>query len=143
MSHQPVEETIMDEFIENSARTLDGFHLQVGQLLGRGGTAVVYKGKYREVPVAIKALIPGADEIVREYFLSESLNLRRIRTHWQQYWPNFPLPIPDLKADETGGSQPFIVMEMIDGRPLEELGSKGMAITEADAIQLAVQFVAC
>lgn len=140
MSHQPVEETIMDEFIENSARTLDGFHLQVGQLLGRGGTAVVYKGKYREVPVAIKALIPGADEIVREYFLSESLNLRRIRTHWQQYWPNFPLPIPDLKADETGGSQPFIVMEMIDGRPLEELGSKGMAITEADAIQLAVQF---
>lgn len=140
MTFNTAQENQTNLIVENSERNVASFPLQIGKLLGRGGTAVVYQGTYRDHPVAIKALLPGADEVVRDFFLSEGKNLRLLRRGWQQCWPEKPMVIPELYADEIGGAQPFLVMELVDGRTLEALGSEGSNLPEADALNLAVQF---
>lgn len=125
---------------ENSELTISGFRLKIEKQIAYGGTAIVYRGVYRDQKVAVKALIPGADATVRSFFLSECTNLRSIRNGWKQCWPEDPLVIPDLLGDEIAGAQPLIVMEWLDGTSINELLGRGVELSEFDVLQLAVQF---
>ena len=99
---------------------LDGDLLQCGpyrlmRLLGRGGMGSVYlaertDGEIRQ-RVAVKLLRPGMDDAhLRERFLGERQILANL-SH-----PNIAAL---LDAGHLPGAQPYLVMEYVDGRPID------------------------
>ena len=103
-----------------------GGHFRIVSLLGRGGMGVVYKARDKRLDrfVAIKLLAEarntdagGRARFVQEAKAASALNHPNIVT------------IHEI-GDQDGRT--FIVMELVDGKPLNELiPRKGMRLTEA------------
>ena len=91
---------------------------QLMKVIGRGGMGVVYlaervDGEVRQ-RAAIKLLRPGLHEIQRERFLQE----RQILAALQH--PNIARL---LDAGHVNGGQPYLAMEYVEGRPIDEYAS--------------------
>jgi len=92
---------------------------RLSRLLGRGGMGAVYLGERVDGEVtqfvAVKLLRPGADDPrIRQQFLAERQILASL-SH-----PNIARLL-DAGHNEDG--QPYLVMEYVEGRPLDDLGS--------------------
>lgn len=88
---------------------------EILERLGEGGTAVVFRAHDRELrrPVALKIQRPGIarSEIARERFRREAQAVAGL-TH-----PNVVMVHDASEAD----GRPYLVMELVDGRPFSEL----------------------
>ena len=89
--------------------------------LGKGGLGAVFKGYDRNLKreVAIKRILPGADEADREagfkQLTEEAENLCALQH------PHI-VTVYDVGSDKEG---PFVVMELLTGNTLEELVENG------------------
>src|SRR5262249_15960728 len=93
------------------------YHL--GEVLGRGGMGAVYSAERVDGEVtrkvAVKLLPPSADDPrVRKRFLTERQILASL---------NHPGIAFLLDAGHTNDGQPYLVMEQIDGVPIDEYAS--------------------
>ena len=100
--------------VTTSRRLLAGRYL-LGDQLGGGGTAVVYRARDEDTgrPVAIKELRPQFASLgpARRRFLREAEIARSL---------DHPGLVPVLDSGEDGG-RPFLVMELIEGETLRQL----------------------
>jgi eukaryotic-like serine/threonine-protein kinase len=82
-------------------------------LLGQGGMGAVYKGRDPDLdrPVAIKVVLDTSADFV-ERFRREAKAVARL------HHPNV-VQVYDFGQDDAG--HPFFVMELVEGRPLDEL----------------------
>ena len=103
-------------------------------VLGRGGMAVVYRGRDEELgrPVAVKILADNlaGDEAFRERFLREARLAARV-AH-----PNI-VDVYDWGEGDDG--RPYIVMEYVDGETAGELLARRGKLEPDEAVELAVQ----
>lgn len=105
---------------------------EIRALLGEGGAGRVYKAYQADLDrhVAIKVMIAGehgSDELLKRF-------LREARAAAVISHPGI-VPVFDTGAD---GSLHFIVMELVDGRPLSEI-LKGGPLKPDQALRLAAQ----
>ncbi len=109
-----------------------GADFEVLRPLGRGSVALVYLAKDRAlgVPVAIKVLKPGkaADETARRRFEREARAAASLADH--------PNTVPVTRFGRLPDQTPYLVMQYVHGRTLEErLQAEGhLAVTEATQI---------
>lgn len=84
----------------------------LGEVIGRGGMADVYRGQDRVLarPVAVKVMREVADPRERARFTGEARTLARL---------NHPGLVPVLDAG-TSEERPYLVMELVEGRSLAE-----------------------
>lgn len=107
-------------------------HYRIVEKTGEGGMGAVYKAvdTHLDRPVAIKVLPPDkvADPERKQRFVQEAKAASALRH------PNIVV-IHDIASD---GGRDFIVMEFVDGRPLDQLiGRRGLKLN--DALGYAVQ----
>jgi serine/threonine protein kinase len=109
-------------------------HYRIVEKIGEGGMGAVYKAvdSHLDRPVAVKVLPPGkmADPERKARFVQEAKAASALRH------PNIVV-IHDIASDRD---RDFIVMELIEGQPLEDLiGRKGLKLAEAlgYAVQIA------
>ncbi|MFN3487324.1 MAG: protein kinase domain-containing protein [Planctomycetota bacterium] len=103
---------------------------EIRALLGEGGAGKVYKAYQADLDrhVAIKVMIAGehgSDELLKRF-------LREARAAATISHPGI-VPVFDTGAD---GSLHFIVMELVDGRPLSEI-LKGGPLKPDQALRIA------
>ncbi len=105
---------------------------QLIKVIGRGGMGVVYLAERVDGEVqqraAIKLLRPGLHEIQRERFLQE----RQILAALQH--PNIARL---LDAGHLDGGQPYLAMEYVEGRPIDEYAA-GLSVRQKLRLFLAV-----
>lgn len=91
-------------------------HYTILQVLGMGGMGVVYRATHdllgREVAIKTFRRGPNRDDELVERFLSEGRSLARLNH------PNI-VTIYELGLDEQ--NEPYIVMELVTGQPLDHL----------------------
>ncbi len=89
------------------------------QMLGRGGMGAVYRARDPELdrPVAIKVMLEATEDFVAR-FRREAQAIARL-TH-----ANI-VQVYDFGVDESGN--PYFVMELIDGTPLDQPGARAGA----------------
>lgn len=118
----------------------NGVDIPLTTHLGSGLTAGVYKVEINDRSYAAKILKPGSSAAIRKYFLSEITNLKLIWNAWFALYPDQPPVTPELLGADIEGESPFIIMELIDGIPLEkEIETKG-PYPEHYALHLMSQF---
>ncbi|WP_223162803.1 serine/threonine-protein kinase [Nocardioides antri] len=97
--------------------TLLADRYRLGDLLGRGGVADVYRARDQVLDrdVAVKVLRETVDDVDRDRFMGEARLLARL---------SHPGLVTVL---DTGvwGMQPFLVMELVEGSPLSAALSEG------------------
>ena len=107
-------------------------HFQLEQRLGGGASSTVYRASdiRTGTPVALKLLLPDADEITRERFRLEA------RTHSTLFHPNI-VRILDTGYVEVGREGiAYLAMELVDGPSLPDLLDRAGRIPWQDAAQL-------
>jgi serine/threonine protein kinase/Tol biopolymer transport system component len=109
-------------------------HYRIGEKIGEGGMGAVYRAvdTHLDRPVALKVLPPEkfADADRKARFVQEAKAASSLRH------PNIVV-IHDISSD---GGKDFIVMELVEGRSLDQLiGRKGLKLNEAlgYAVQIA------
>ena len=107
-------------------------HFQLEQRLGGGASSTVYRASdiRTGTPVALKLLLPDADEITRERFRLEA------RTHSTLFHPNI-VRILDTGYVEVGREGiAYLAMELVDGPSLPDLLDRTGRIPWQDAARL-------
>jgi serine/threonine protein kinase/TolB-like protein len=104
------------------------------QLLGQGGMGAVYRGRDPELdrPVAIKVMLHATPDFVQR-FRREAQSIARL-AH-----ANI-VQVYDFGVD--GDGNPYFVMELIDGTPLDELIRKRGKLPPLEVVRLAKQAAA-
>src|ERR1700681_1018260 len=94
-------------------------------LLGRGGMGAVYRGRDPELDrqVAVKVMLDATPDFVAR-FRREAQAIARL-TH-----PNI-VQVYDFGVDAEGN--PYFVMELVDGRPLDKILAQRGALAPAQA----------
>src|SRR5438034_943562 len=105
---------------------------QLGELLGAGGMALVYRGYDRELarPVAIKLLADNlaSDPSFRQRFLREARSVARL-SH-----PN----IAQIYDVGQLGGRPYFVMEYIEGETVARRVQQRGRMPDADVVAIAL-----
>ena len=109
-----------------------GEQLQLGDLLGQGGFAAVFRAHdpFLERDVAIKVLDPSlaVDAALEEQFLHEARTIAAAE---------HPHIVPLYSADSTGGLL-YLVMRLVPGQSLEDRIAEGK-LPAADAARIALE----
>jgi serine/threonine-protein kinase len=113
--------------------TINGRYV-IESVLGEGGMATVYRARHALVdrPCAVKILNPALarDKLVRERFRREAKSAKKIA---------HPNVIDIFDEGDTGDGTAFMVMELLDGEPLDALVVKGpMPLARALPIMIQV-----
>ena len=99
--------------------TIAGRYL-IENVLGEGGMATVYRARHTLIdrPCAVKILNPALarDKLVRERFRREAKSAKKLA---------HPNVIDIFDEGDTGDGTSFMVMELLDGAPLDHLIAKG------------------
>jgi serine/threonine protein kinase len=108
--------------------TIDEFVIE--SLLGRGGVSEVYRARDTRTnsEVALKFLLPSR--------LDDKQSCARLRSeamHIMDLRHRYIVSVLDVREDPSAG--PFIVMELVDGKPLGEQ----LPMSEAEALRLCAQ----
>ncbi len=107
----------------------------LGQLLGAGGMGEVYQATDIHLgrEVAVKIMLPkvAADEELAARFLKEAKMLARL---------DHPHLIP-VYAAQTDNGTPFMVMKLLEGKPLEQFIYPEKPVPAAQAIHVASQIL--
>lgn len=106
----------------------------VDTLLGRGGMATVWRGVHEELHTAVAIKVLDADvvegDVAKQRFFREAkLNARLNHDH--------VVKVIDFASDPDVGS--YIVMELLEGQPLDRLLGVERPLDEARALKLAIQ----
>src|SRR5437762_11272024 len=117
--------------------TLDGRYL-LERRLGQGGMGVVFQARhiFLKTPHAIKVILPdlvGNDPMLTTRFRQEALAAAAIRH------PNI-IAVTDFGV--VRGTMPFLVMEFVNGRSLQEIMAEEGAMSPARAFELMAPTVA-
>ena len=98
--------------MDDAAPKLLGGRYRLGRRLGRGGMSVVHRAVDTRLgrPVAVKVFRSDADEASRRRFEDEARLLARL-SH-----PGL-VTVHDAGA-ETGDGDPYLVMQLVEGRTL-------------------------
>src|SRR6266498_1517167 len=113
--------------------TIAGRYL-VESVLGEGGMATVYRARHTLIdrPCAVKILNPALarDKLVRERFRREAKSAKKLA---------HPNVIDIFDEGDTGDGTSFMVMELLDGEPLDStIGGGAMPIERALPIMVQV-----
>ncbi|AKF03773.1 Serine/threonine protein kinase PrkC, regulator of stationary phase [Sandaracinus amylolyticus] len=115
-----VDNTVLETLADERIGTLLGGRYHIEKALGEGGMAVVYRARNALVdrPVAVKIMNPqlSRDAALKERFRREAKNAAAI-AH-----PNI-IEIHDYGETDDGTS--YLVMELLDGAPLDRLIANG------------------
>ena len=99
--------------------TIAGRYL-IENVLGEGGMATVYRARHTLIdrPCAVKILNPALarDKMVRERFRREAKSAKKLA---------HPNVIDIFDEGDTGDGTSFMVMELLDGEPLDALVARG------------------
>ncbi len=121
---------------ETGARARVGTTLRgkwrIDALLGVGGTASVYSATHRNgIAGAVKVLHPAhaRDELTRERFLREGFVANLVEHAGA---------VHVIDDDETEEGLPFLVMELLDGKALNELAAASGGTIEPERVLLLV-----
>lgn len=118
----------------------NGKNIELTRLLGAGLTADVYQAVVNEKDAAIKVLKPGSSAEVKNFFLSEMNNITEVRNAWASRYPGVPQVVPEIIGGEKEGETPFIIMDLVKGKPIdEEIKAQG-PFSESVALHLFSQF---
>jgi serine/threonine-protein kinase len=101
------------------------------ELLGHGGMGAVYRARDPELdrPVAIKVMLQATDDFIAR-FRREAQSIARLQhTNIVQVY--------DFGVDETGN--PYFVMELIDGTPLDQIVRERGRLLPLEVIRLIKQ----
>jgi len=101
---------------------MSGTHVQTGgrigryvdlELLGQGGMGAVYRGRDPELdrPVAIKVMLDSTPDFVARFRREAQAIAKLVHPHIVQVY--------DFGVDDAGN--PYFVMELIEGRPLDKI----------------------
>jgi serine/threonine-protein kinase len=103
-------------------------HFTISSRLGSGAMAAVYRATDQILgrEVALKVLMPGSDEIVRERFRREARTLSTLE---------HPHIVPTLQVGQADGYT-YIAMELIEGISLSDLLTTQGKLSVADSCQL-------
>ncbi len=97
-----------------------GGRYQLENVLGEGGMATVYRARHTLIdrPCAVKILNPALarDKVVRERFRREAKSAKKIA---------HPNVIDIFDEGDTDDGTSFMVMELLDGEPLDAIVSRG------------------
>ncbi len=97
-----------------------GGRYQLENVLGEGGMATVYRARHTLIdrPCAVKILNPALarDKMVRERFRREAKSAKKIA---------HPNVIDIFDEGDTDDGTSFMVMELLDGEPLDAIVSRG------------------
>jgi len=113
--------------------TIAGRYL-IENVLGEGGMATVYRARHTLIdrPCAVKILNPALarDKMVRERFRREAKSAKKLA---------HPNVIDIFDEGDTGDGTSFMVMELLDGEPLDAIVSRGpMSLDRALPIMIQV-----
>jgi tRNA A-37 threonylcarbamoyl transferase component Bud32 len=112
--------------------TINGRYL-IENVLGEGGMATVYRARHTLIdrPCAVKILNPALarDKMVRERFRREAKSAKKLA---------HPNVIDIFDEGDTGDGTSFMVMELLDGEPLDALVARG-PIPLARALPIMIQ----
>lgn len=112
--------------------TMAGRYL-IENVLGEGGMATVYRARHTLIdrPCAVKILNPALarDKMVRERFRREAKSAKKLA---------HPNVIDIFDEGDTGDGTSFMVMELLDGEPLDAIVSRG-PIPLARALPIMIQ----
>ena len=105
---------------------------RIERMLGRGGMGTVYAGVHEETGqrAAIKSLSMSveADDNLRERFLTEIETLKKLKH------PN----IVELYGDGEDNGQLFYVMELVEGKTLQEQLQAGVRFDWQEVVRIAL-----
>ncbi len=103
-------------------------HFRVGERLGSGAMAAVYRAHdlILERDVALKVLLPGADDVVRARFRQEARTVSVL---------DHPHIVHTLQVGQTDGIT-YIAMELIEGTNLSDLLGEHGRLSVADSCRL-------
>jgi serine/threonine-protein kinase len=107
---------------------------QIEAVLGEGGMATVYRARHTLIdrPCAVKILNPALarDKMVRERFRREAKSAKKLA---------HPNVIDIFDDGDTGDGTAFMVMELLDGEPLDGIVARGpIALQRALPIMIQV-----
>jgi serine/threonine-protein kinase len=127
-----------DEIVDSHGKTPDGEVTRIGKyeildVLGRGGMGVVYRGIDKQIgrEVAIKTLTQGflGDTNMLARFYEEGRRTGRLKH------PNI-VTVYDL-GDDNG--TPYIVMECVEGEPLDRMIRSGLQLPLPERLRILVE----
>jgi serine/threonine-protein kinase len=113
-----------------------GGKFRVTRMLGFGGMGVVFAASDEKLmrPVAIKALLPEllGDEELSARFLREARAMARLTS---------PHAVSVYELGSLGDGSPYMAMELLTGRDLEEVLLERGRVTAAEAVDYILQAV--
>ncbi len=118
----------------------NGVDISLSTHLCTGLTADVYKVVINDRSYAVKILKPGSSSAIKSYFLSEVTNLKMVWKEWFNQYPGLAHLTPEFLGADTEGESPFIIMELIEGKTIEEDIRTNGPYSENIALNLMSQF---
>lgn len=118
-----------------------GKEIHVKEYINHGASADVYLAELEGREVALKRLREQTGKSFRSEFEEEAKTLRQLWENWKRRFPDERPIVPEYFCGEFLGETPFIVMEFIHGKPLDEvmkISSEGV-FNELQGLELARQ----
>lgn len=118
-----------------------GKEIHVKEYINHGASADVYLAELEGRDVALKRLREQTGKSFRSEFEEEAKTLQRLWENWKRRFPDERPIVPEYFCGEFLGETPFIVMEFIHGKPLDEvmkISSEGV-FNELQGLELARQ----
>ncbi len=115
-----VDGAVLEPLQDPRIGTTMGGRYQIEAVLGEGGMATVYRARHTLIdrPCAVKILNPALarDKMVRERFRREARSAKKLA---------HPNVIDIFDEGDTDDGTSFMVMELLDGEPLDALVARG------------------
>jgi len=115
-----VDGAVLEPLKDPRVGTTIGGRYQIENVLGEGGMATVYRARHTLIdrPCAVKILNPALarDKMVRERFRREAKSAKKLA---------HPNVIDIFDEGDTGDGTSFMVMELLDGEPLDAIVGRG------------------
>lgn len=110
---------------------------EIGELLGAGGFAKVYRGRQRTTGQAVAVKVLELDR--GPYAAETAVQIERFRREARFAALQHPNIVPVIETGETASGQPYLVLAFIPGRDLNEVLAAGGSLEPIEALRLMTQ----